>query len=587
MATKIESVINNIASKGITLPELHRTIDSAKLDQTLSVSLDSFDNFTDETLGEIIESSTQKTMNTIVQKWEKLSIAESYDHNKSVCREVLGLDESLDNYWDMIDSYSMENNTFIILCHYNKNVDFMRKSHQSLANVRGVIVDVPNKKVVSFMSGYNEDLEVDGMITEVTDDGVTHYEVETTVEKFYNTEADGDAEQAKVTYGTRKFSDKAKFYVAYEPVVVRFFKWNGRVFFSTHKRLVCNHTSWGDGTNANFETILTELGGERFLSGESLFGVEENSPYTHSFMMVHAGTRLVSAFNESRLFYIGVTGRGFNSVTFGEIQSEYETSPKIPELSTEPEDYTIGDIKPLIMHKNISVEMCNKILFPNQLAIDTEEDDEKVFELNEMRIVYDDNHVPVDVVCKKSNFVDASLQAGDSVVVIDWDASTQQTRMFKLVGVSYRHRSLITMNNPNLYSQYVRGIQSAIKASESEFKTSFPLYSDDDGDSVNYGNVHVRKDIYNYVFELSVSSSRKDQVRTFATRFTQDINRTADKILRNTQSLIDNIRNKNTINRISDIANRSNGQTKTARGLLYNETGAGLYKIISEVKKVD
>ncbi len=127
---------------------------------------------------------------------------------------------------------------------------------------RGIVVDVHAKTVVCNSFGFTPTSPLDGLTTLPGTQDIS------IVDEYINRHSFTQGNYAIVP--------------AYEGVVVRVFKHNNTVYFSTHKRLDCSRSKWGNSDR--FLDIYKRLGG---LSGEALFPKDViTSPWCYQFLLV-------------------------------------------------------------------------------------------------------------------------------------------------------------------------------------------------------------------------------------------------------------------------------------------------------------
>lgn len=154
--------------------------------------------------------------------------------------------------------WTAEHQDGLSIVHYNND------SYLLYPQLRGIIVDDKVRRVIVPSFGYvptftASSLSLTEPITDFTDtDGVTHY---------FNIK---DYKEGRLT-----------FRAGIEGTMVRIFKWNGKVYCSSHRKVDCSRSRWG--TKKTFKTMYDELGGPF----EDLFDKEKlYSPHCHFFLIV-------------------------------------------------------------------------------------------------------------------------------------------------------------------------------------------------------------------------------------------------------------------------------------------------------------
>ncbi len=208
--------------------------------------------------------------------------------SKSEVASILNIQSTHD--WSIMDTYPEHD---LVLVHYTYNADMNKFGH-----LKGVIVDTKEKKVVCKSFGYAHTVTSNHIkVIKGSANGKVP-------DKFIFKDDSGfriemKASEVKITKG-------------YDGTVIRVFKHRGRIFTSTHKKIIPDKSSWG--SSLPFSEMYKELLGPT----EELFSSsEESSPYTYIFMMVHPSLQIASRMilnNSPKLFYLGYEGVGTPSI---------------------------------------------------------------------------------------------------------------------------------------------------------------------------------------------------------------------------------------------------------------------------------
>src|SRR5947209_13190860 len=186
----------------------------------------------------------------------------------------------------------------LYLVHYQDDADMTIYGH-----LRGIVIDLKTRTVVCDSFGYNPAVVVTKFTKRI--DGNYHLQ-----------DVDGNNHIVNPT--------SAEIKISFEGVIVRFFKHDGIVYRSTHRRLNMVNSRWGN--SKLFSEIYKELNGP---NDDVLFRNEfANSPYCHFFMMVHPDLLIVTKQKIGR-GYIGYLG---NHQMYSPHESPYGNENTDPEV---------------------------------------------------------------------------------------------------------------------------------------------------------------------------------------------------------------------------------------------------------------
>ena len=176
------------------------------------------------------------------------------DKIKNIVSEILDIPVS--NHWDIYDSI-IEDGLYLV--HFNPNSD-MKKYN----NIRGLIVDIDNRIIICASGGYTPSITLDQI--EYDDNN-----------KLVLTDSHNTIHNLK--------SEEIKFQIGLEGVVLRIFKYNNKVYYSTHKKIEVRGTKSRWGNSTTFSDMIEKL---KFPSDDELFPSDvKNSKYVHIFMISH------------------------------------------------------------------------------------------------------------------------------------------------------------------------------------------------------------------------------------------------------------------------------------------------------------
>ena len=517
----------------------------------------------------------------------KISEPLARDPLKELVASVLGLAPVLDTAWDIIDTYPSDENPELVLAHYNQDYSPYNRLHEPLRRVRGIVIDVNAKKVVADSYGHTQALPC--YQTLIEDDEAVH--VPTEVPMYINTVETAPEEMAKLKVGTREFDkNSTKLFLGYEGAMVRIFKWNNKVFFSTHRRIDAIRSNWGG--RRPFYELYKELNGPDL---ESFFGSEPSSPYCYMLLIAHNEIRLASSTRDNRIIFIGAKKLW-----------DGEGSIWTPVTSL-PEDVFSPEInRPLIVQPSIDVDTANKFLFPTQHATripDTNEAREYNAKEQELIVEYATPPPEGGVAGVKNIYVkplpqkplDDRLEGGDFLILYT-QADNGDTIVYRLESPAYEYRVGITANDPNMYHRFAVAMVDFTKGDPADLLSTYPRY-----DQADLSEPQDRQKYWWSLFYNAVAPAYKDKVSGFYRQYLNDIDRVANFILVEFPKLITRADpeemkrlNINTQKRMGDLRRIATGQKISGqspyniiRNLLFKETGPSLYKMIVTVQNIN
>ncbi|HXS59470.1 MAG TPA: hypothetical protein VN703_01495, partial [Candidatus Sulfopaludibacter sp.] len=188
--------------------------------------------------------------------------------------------------WDIFDSIPEKD---LYLVHYTDKADL-----NIYGQIRGVVVDIENKHVVCRSYSYSptavsDNLEVKNNILTIEDNSGMIHQIE--------------KENIQIKRG-------------YEGTLIRFFKHRGTIYPSTHKKINCNRSKWGN--SITFIEMYKELVNE---DPQNLFDKNESdSPIVQLFILVHKDVQNVSKYDFS--------DGGFSIYLGGKLAREVEDEKK-------------------------------------------------------------------------------------------------------------------------------------------------------------------------------------------------------------------------------------------------------------------
>lgn len=540
---------------------------------------------------------------------------------KAIVTKALGLPAYLNKYWDVTDYYPSPEAPELALAHYNENYDPQNRQHEPIRKVRGTIVDLATGAVVADAYGYTQNLPCYEPLTEErrADDPEGTIQVHTEITSYLNDYESAPEEIPKVSIGTRSFEKAStSVFIGYEGALIRIFKWKGQVFFSTHRRINAVRSNWGGRTS--FLTLYNELGGPAL---DSFFGEELYSPYCYLFLVVHNDIRIASSTSDNRIVFIGMK-KVWDPEQYAQPDQPYawsgEFRAELPPVGREGDVFSPNHDRALIIQPSIDIEIANKFLFPNTFAKSIPES-AAAFGAKEHEIVidYNEDGSRVDEIYFQrlpERIKDERLSGGDFVIL--YTRSLQgETIVYRLEPSAYEYRVGVTGNNPNLYNRFVTEMVNFTKADLND--AGDPIYSYPQyiakGQPMSLVRPEDRQVYWWSLFYDAVPPSYKDEVDGFYTRYDRDLNKVANFILTDYPRIIDPNNpelkageekakqileetkriNEDTRRRFDNLRQIALGAARSAhqapftvlRGLLINETGPSLYRMITTVQNIE
>lgn len=242
-----------------------------------------------------------------------------------IISEILNIPNNLQN-WLIYDSIPEEG---LYLIHYNGGFETKHN------NLRGIIVDIKNKRILCKSSKYTHNV----VLSKLPDKNNVRF-------------IDTEGEEININL------KEVKIRCGFEGAVIRIFKHNNKIYFSTHKRIDAKTVKWGKSDE--FYNIYKSLGG----LDEELFQEDTEGSYCYTFIMCHKDLLSVSKINMQSGFLVLLS------------------KDKIKETDKEPYKfnslYGLPNIidKPFILEpKDLTIEEANEILqhgfnIPNLSNID-------------------------------------------------------------------------------------------------------------------------------------------------------------------------------------------------------------------------
>ena len=541
----------------------------------------------------------------------QVPVPEQISPVKAFVAKALGLAPVLNVLWDVIEVYPKDTTMKpqLALAHYNQDYDPYNRLHAPLSRIRGIIVDLNTGAIVCDSYGHTQSLPCNEPLGENSDGTIS---VSTEITMYLNSFETAPEENAKTNMGIRKFDkDKTRLFLGYEGTMVRIFKWNNIVFFSTHRRINASASDWGG--RRKFSDLYKELNGP---DPASFFGDEPYSPYCYMLLIAHNEMRLATSTSDNRIIFIGMK-KVWNESDYSQESGPYAWAGEFPvtilEGSEKSSPFTVNNNHSLIIQPSISVDIANKFLFPSKFA--TEVPDSFVdVDGNQIPTSTKDNEIVVeyqlggnevnDIYFKGSGATTSDKLAGGDFIIIYTQSSEGETLVYRLESPAFEYRVDITGNDPNLYHHFVVQMVNFTKADVEELSDKYPYYVTENGQKMSLKEARDRRTYWWSLFYDAVPPSYKDEVDKFYKKYVTDVNHVAKFIKDEYLNLLPKLNeekseerrrvNPETQKRFDDIRRiatnvRVEGQSplQTILNLLYQETGKSLYRMMTTVKNLD
>lgn len=319
---------------------------------------------------------------------------------KPLLRSHLNLPMDCDLEWDVVDTYSIGEHS-LSLVHYTKD----GVPSDDVRLLRGIIIDNETGVAFTRSHGYLEPIDVKEKL-----------------EVVENKMQVGDVELYE-----------PKIYVGYESVFVRIFKWQGKVFFSTQRKIDGTKSHWG-----NRQKFYDMFRSCFPMEIDDLFGLEPTSPYCYYFIIIHPHTNIVSNYVTSKVLHVR-TDLLWNSGEYSYLEG-YEYPLKKFEYGERFQ-----------AHLPINVEIANKLLFSEGVATSDKG------EAGQIELVMNGSKI-VDVLQKEGGF-----RTGEFVVCFAKD-SKGEMRFYRLESMNYKYRMNVVGVDENHFCGWLKDTMLIIRA---------------------------------------------------------------------------------------------------------------------------
>jgi len=429
---------------------------------------------------------------------------------------------------------------------------------------RGIVVDLEAKTVVCDSFGFTPTAPLDGLMTLPESHDIS------IVDEYIN----------RHIFSHGNFSITP----AYEGVIIRVFKHNNVVYFSTHKKLDCSRSKWG--RSDRFLDMYKRLGG---LSGEALFPEDvATSPWCYNFLLVDAALLIATKQDIGDGFIVDLGAKRmweYENCPYGDVKQH--ASPTAIDALEATLRFQGRDIPFFVRPCHLSLEQANEFL----------------------RFGYSE---------------DRDTSYGESVILYQYDKNGKVCDSVRVQSTAYHQRSRLRGDNPNIRHRFYQLLNAAMKWDNvHELVRTYPLFYRQGSDAcfsniyVEHLGQHITLDLRKtddriflvYVhFYASLPDAHKEEGlklwddfkrdRSDVTAWLQELSEKAmpseieelspriQTILKLTEDHADNrIRTKRNKNRFGKRMGRRQLIKANIYNLILRESGPSLFKLIREMKR--
>ena len=454
---------------------------------------------------------------------------------KKYAEEILAIPPQLTNFWNVADKYYEDiidpslaydsrlveeriedgevkwREPVLALIHYMDTMDPSNPAHEPLLDLRGVVIALREGVVVASSNGFTDTINIDSPLQIRSDQLVL-----TLDKKIYMNdqtaapEAIPKRERMEQTFDL----DRVKLFAGYKGVFIRFFKWNGIIFFSSHRRINALNSRYNN--NTRYIDIFNRL--KDTFEPTDLFGEEEYSPFCYTFMLVDDAFRLDTTTLDNRLVYLDCIECWDSNLVNDPDSTFYSEDGVQPEIreprftSVEIPTFDLERDRPPVYQPQVSVKTANKILFPKKFAKHTDEGYEGAmtyeYEYGDLKEVYyrsGDNPVN-DRRTDGGDFVFMYIQSDETELVISEGKvieeaviengrivkpavieggkvlsapTTDKLRVIKIFSPAYTYRNRVINEEDNYYYTYVSKSRLVASKEGLSFLSKYPQYMSD------------------------------------------------------------------------------------------------------------
>lgn len=238
----------------------------------------------------------------------------------------------------------------------------------------------------------------------------------------------------------RFLTNKSKIVPSYEGVVVRVFKHENKIYYSTHKRLDCSKSWWGD--SKRFLEIYQELGGPK---PEILFPENvRSSPWCYQFLLVNSALLIATAQDIGKGYIVNL-----GALKMWDYDTIFSSGFDAGEKHVQPTD--IPSLTDTIYFEGSKEEGKTLIVKPPELTLDQA----KTF-INEG---YDGSH-------------------GEAILIYNLDENGRVMDAVKIHNKNFHDRVLLRNENPNIRHRFFQLMDDVVLNDKNimELIRRYPLF---------------------------------------------------------------------------------------------------------------
>lgn len=491
--------------------------------------------------------------------------------------EISGLEN--DNNWSIYDE-DLDQGLFLLHSRIEPKITGLP---------RGVVVDVENKVVVCDSFGFTPIVSLDNLKTLPNSEDIS------VVDEFIN----------------RHLFESGKYSItpAYEGVVIRAFKHNGKVYFSSHKKLNCSRSRWGNSDY--FSDIYKNLKGPS--SGELFPEDVLTSPWCYNFLLVDKELQYATKQKIGKGFVVDLGVKRMWNYGDGCPYKDYGSRHDVP--------YTcVHDISGVVYFEGKESSLLVK---PKKLSLE----EANTF----LKRGYVTGNSKVDL--EDSGLEDSeSRNLGEAVILYSYDENGNCVDSVRVQSTPYNKRCKIRGDNPNIRHRFYQLINDALRYEDREnLLKKYTNFNSNPGKvdfiSVNHDNHYVKlnmKNLDNRIFLIYVhfydtlpysqqtrgrelwdefKKDRRDVIEWFQylseksnpERYIQEEYNDSELKLSTRAVAILDMTKKHALKRVSTGKDKNRfgkrmSQDELVRANIYNllrrENGPSLFKLIREMKRL-
>lgn len=371
----------------------------------------------------------------------------SNDDNRKTISKVLNIENNA--AWQIVSSDPEHN---LVMVHHKPEANL-----DEFGQIRGIAIDTEAEAVVCRSFGYTPVIESDRIT--IQEDGNVHLTDEMEVNHTVN-------------------PARAIFKIGFEGTIINVFKHDGVVYRSTRKRLDASRSRWG--SSKTFMDMYWSLGGP---SDDVLFNpTSEFSPYCHTFIIVHPDVLVVSKDNigDGYLVYLGPKQMWSTDLDTCPYKQTQEDGSLFDGVTQEDFD---ADTRP-------RAGWIDDTLHLPQTVSDMTDDNPNHAIFSPPNLSFDETnkHLLFGFYNSFEGYekLDNRTLPGEFVIIHNLDENGAITGMLRVESPSYRWRSGMRDNNPNILHRFFQLVNgSYLRGNQLDrYNKLYPTFTPYDDDSI-------------------------------------------------------------------------------------------------------